>query len=36
MATKNKIDPMFGPVGATAGKFLFSAGLVITWFYISG
>ncbi|MBW6480525.1 MAG: hypothetical protein K0B37_13945 [Bacteroidales bacterium] len=27
---------MFGPVGATAGKILFLAGLVITWFYVSG
>ena len=36
MTTKNKIDPMFGPVGATAGKILFFAGLIITWFYVSG
>ena len=36
MTTKNKIDPMFGPVGATAGKILFLAGLIITWFYVSG
>ena len=27
---------MFGPVGATAGKILFLAGLVVSWFYVAG
>ncbi|OEK00269.1 hypothetical protein BFP97_01515 [Roseivirga sp. 4D4] len=34
--TKNKLDKMFGPVGTSAGIFMFLAGLVMTYFSWSG
>jgi hypothetical protein len=32
---KNRLDYSFGPVGSTAGKILFIAGLILTYFYLS-
>jgi hypothetical protein len=36
MKTKNKLDKVFGPVGTSAGIFLFFAGLIITYFSLTG
>lgn len=36
MITKNKLDKAFGPVGTSAGIFLFSAGLIMTYFSLTG
>jgi len=36
MTTKNKLDNQFGPVGTSAGIFLFVAGLIITYFSLKG
>lgn len=36
MTTKNKLDKSFGPVGTSAGIFLFAAGLIITFFSLPG
>jgi hypothetical protein len=36
MKTKNKLDKVFGPVGTSAGLFLFVAGLIITYFSLTG
>ncbi|MCX6250158.1 MAG: hypothetical protein NTX61_05335 [Bacteroidetes bacterium] len=36
MIKKNKLDKSFGSVGTSAGVFLFIAGVIITYFYISG
>ncbi|MFO7370966.1 MAG: hypothetical protein R6X09_11925 [Bacteroidales bacterium] len=36
MTTKNKLDKIFGPVGTSAGIFLFVAGLIITFFSLKG
>jgi hypothetical protein len=36
MTTKNKLDKMFGPVGTSAGIFLFVAGLIISYFPFTG
>ena len=35
MITKNKLDNSFGTVGATAGRFLFIAGLLLTAWHLS-
>lgn len=36
MITKNKLDKIFGPVGTSAGILLFVAGLIITYFSLTG
>jgi len=36
MTTNNKLDKSFGPVGTLAGVFLFVAGLIITYFSLTG
>lgn len=36
MTTKNNLDKMFGPAGTAAGEFIFVAGLIITYFSITG
>ncbi|MBO3698081.1 hypothetical protein [Roseivirga sp. E12] len=36
MTTKNKLDKMFGPVGTSAGIFTFIAGLIMTYFALTG
>ena len=36
MITRNKLDKAFGPVGNSAGIFLFIAGLIITYFSLTG
>lgn len=36
MTTRNKLDKVFGPVGTSAGIFLFVAGLIITYFSLTG
>lgn len=36
MITKNKFDKSFGPVGASAGVFLFVAGVIMTYFSLTG
>ncbi|MCX6303586.1 MAG: hypothetical protein NT040_01330 [Bacteroidetes bacterium] len=36
MITNNKLDRSFGPVGASAGVFLFIAGIALSYFYFSG
>lgn len=36
MITRNKLDKMFGPVGSSAGIFLFIAGLIMSYFSLSG
>jgi hypothetical protein len=36
MITRNKLDNIFGPVGTSAGIFLFFAGLIITYFSLTG
>jgi hypothetical protein len=36
MTTKNKLDKVFGPVGTSAGIFLFLAGLIMTYFSLTG
>ncbi len=36
MITKNELDKVFEPVGSSAGIFLFSAGLIITCFSLTG
>lgn len=36
MINNNKLDTTFGPVGSSAGMFVFIAGIVLTWFYFSG
>jgi hypothetical protein len=36
MTTRNKLDKVFGPVGTSAGIFLFAAGLIITFFSLPG
>jgi hypothetical protein len=36
MTTKNKLDKSFGPVGTSAGIFLFAAGLIITFYSLPG
>jgi hypothetical protein len=36
MKIRNKSDKAFGPVGSSAGIFLFVAGLVITYFSLTG
>jgi len=36
MITRNKLDNAFGPVGNSAGIFLFIAGLIITYFSLTG
>jgi len=36
MIKKNKLDKSFGSVGTSAGVILFVAGVIITYFYISG
>ena len=34
--TNNRLDKSFGPVGASAGLFIFIAGLILTYFHLSG
>jgi hypothetical protein len=34
--TNYKIDSTFGPIGSSAGMFIFIAGLVITYFSLAG
>ena len=36
MTTNNRIEKSFGPVGTSAGVFMFIAGLILTCFYFSG
>lgn len=36
MTTKHKLDKMFGPVGTSAGIFILVAGLIITYFSLTG
>jgi hypothetical protein len=36
MVTRNRLDKAFGPVGTSAGIFLFIAGLIITSFSLTG
>lgn len=36
METRNKLDKVFGPVGNSAGIVLFVAGLIITYFSLTG
>jgi hypothetical protein len=36
MTTRNKLDKVFGPVGTSSGIFLFVAGLIITYFSLTG
>ncbi len=36
MITKNKLDKVFGPVGAASGVFLFIAGGIMSYFSWSG
>ena len=36
MITKNRLDKVFGPVGSSAGIFLFFAGLIICYFSFTG
>jgi hypothetical protein len=36
MITKNKLDKSFGPVGTTAGIIIFFAGVIETYFSLSG
>jgi hypothetical protein len=36
MTTSNKLDKSFGPVGTSAGIFLFIAGLITTYFSLPG
>lgn len=36
METRNKLGNVFGPVGNSAGSFVFVAGLVITYFSLTG
>jgi hypothetical protein len=36
MKTRNKLDKAFGPVANSAGIFLFIAGLIITYFSLTG
>ena len=36
MTTNNKLDKVFGPVGTLAGIFVFVAGLIITYFSLTG
>ncbi len=35
MIEEHKLDPSFGPVGATAGRIIFIAGILLSWFYLS-
>ncbi|MCK4465432.1 MAG: hypothetical protein KAU83_06950 [Bacteroidales bacterium] len=36
MITKNKLDKSFGPVGTSAGIFMFIAGIVVTFYSFAG
>jgi hypothetical protein len=36
MTTNNKLDKSFGPVGTSAGVFLFAAGLITTYYSLTG
>ncbi len=36
MITKNKLDKSFGPVGTSAGIFMFIAGIVVTFYSFTG
>ncbi len=36
MIENNKFDKSFGPVGTSAGMFLFIAGLILTFFHLAG
>jgi hypothetical protein len=36
MIENNKLEESFGPVGTTAGIVLFGAGIILTYFYLTG
>ncbi len=36
MIIKNRLDKSFGPAGTFAGIVLFIAGIILTYFYLSG